>query len=609
MKYILIFSLFVWFNWLSSAQAQTEGTQPNILWIVSEDNSPFIGAYGDKFATTPHIDQLAREGVLYENAFASAPVCAPSRSTLITGVYPVSMGTQHMRSTYPIPDMIEFYPRYLREAGYYTTNNSKKDYNTDDQSKTWDESSNKATYLNRKEGQPFFAIFNIGISHESSIHDSIPIEDLRHDPEAVPIPPYHPRTSAMKHDWAQYYDKMEDMDARVGAILADLEASGEADNTIVFYYSDHGGILGRSKRFLFESGLRIPLVIRFPEKYKNLAPGASGSRTDRLVSFIDFPPTILSLAGLSVPDYMQGTAFLGKQKGRDEEYAFGFRGRMDERIDMSRTARDKQYRYTRNFMPHKVYGQYLEYLWRAPSMKSWADAYDHGTLNETQSRFFEPKEIEELYDITNDPDNINNLADDPAYKEVLDRMSQATMDWMIRIKDVGLIPEAMVERITEHTTMYEYARSGQYPIEQLLPQVERMTKGDQPAIRKGLKNKNPILRYWAATSAAMYPEMSAVLVHDIQALAQDDEVTVQIAAAEALYRMGQTTLPQDILIRALKNKYEKVRFQALNVLFNFEEKDLEPVWTAIRQIVPADPKNRKYDVRAARGLLKKYGAG
>lgn len=609
MKNPVIFSLFVWVVCMTCTQAQDKADQPNILWIVSEDNSPFIGAYGDEFATTPHIDQLAREGVLYENAFASAPVCAPSRSTLITGVYPVSMGTQHMRSTYPIPEMIKFYPKYLRSAGYYTTNNSKKDYNTSDQPGAWDESSNKATYLNRKDDQPFFAIFNIGISHESSIHDSIPAENLRHDPEEVPIPAYHPRTSAMKHDWAQYYDKMEDMDARVGELLADLEASGEADNTIVFYYSDHGGILGRSKRFLFESGMRIPLIIRFPEKYRDLAPGSVGTRTDRLVSFIDFPPTILSLAGLSIPDYMQGTAFLGAQKGSDEEYAFGFRGRMDERIDMSRTARDEKFRYTRNFMPQKIYGQYLEYLWRAPSMASWAKAFDDGKLNETQSRFFEPKPVEELYDITNDPDNIHNLADDPAYKNVVNRMSKATMDWMVDIRDVGLIPEAMIERITEQTTMYEYARSGEYPIERILPQVDRMTKGDKSAIRKGLKDADPILRYWAATSAVIYPEKSASLMKVIQELAKDEEVAVQIAAAEALYRMGQVTLPQNILIRALKNKYEKTRLQALNVLFDFSEKDLRPVWPAIRNVIPADQKNRNYDVRAARGLMNKYGMG
>lgn len=589
-----------------SAKGQNTTDLPNILWIVSEDNSPLIGAYGDVFATTPNIDKFAEEGVLYENAFSSAPVCAPSRSTLITGVYPVSMGTQHMRSLYPIPQAIKFYPRYLREAGYYTTNNAKKDYNTIDQPEAWDESSKKATYLNRKEGQPFFAIFNTNISHESSIHDSIPMYALRHHPEKVPIPPYHPRTSAMKHDWAQYYDKMEDMDRWVGQILHELELSGDAENTIVFYYSDHGGVLGRSKRFLFDSGLHIPLIIRFPEKYQHLAPGPAGSRIDRLVSFIDFPPTILRLAGVAIPEYMQGVSFLDAQNSDEPEYAFGFRGRMDERIDMSRTARDKQYRYTRNFMPQTIYGQYLEYLWRAPSMKSWANAYKSGSLTTIQSRFFEPKEIEELYDIINDPDNIYNLAEDPDYQQVLERMRDATMEWMVSIRDVGLIPEAMIERLAENTTLYEYARSDNYPVEDILMQVDKMTRGDVSAIRSGLTNQSSVIRYWAATAAGIHFPKTKSLENELQKMAQDRSVSVQIAVAESLYRYGQSSLPQHLLIRALKDDYEKTRLQALNALDLFSEKDLLPLWPAIRKIVPADIKNRNYDVRSARGLMAKF---
>ena len=244
-----ILSLLLLFIVLPEIHAQQKD-KPNILWIVSEDNSPFLGCYGDKFATTPNLDKFAKQGIQYNNAFATAPVCAPSRFTLITGMYPPSMGTEHMRSTYPVPDDVKFFPRYFREAGYYTTNNAKKDYNTTDQPEAWDESSAKATYKNRKPGQPFFAVFNLNVSHESSIHTSVPTNKLKHDPEKVTLPPYHPTTPEMKHDWAQYYDKIEDMDRQVGALLKELEAEGQAQNTIVFYYSDNGGILGRSKRFL-----------------------------------------------------------------------------------------------------------------------------------------------------------------------------------------------------------------------------------------------------------------------------------------------------------------------------------------------------------------------
>ena len=381
-----IFSVVLLLACAFLAKAQTVD-KPNILWIVSEDNSPFIGAYGDKFATTPNIDKLATEGVLYTNAFATAPVCAPSRSTLITGMYPPSIGTENMRSEYAIPSFIKFYPKYLREAGYYTSNNVKKDYNvSEDQENAWDESSNKATYANRKPGQPFFAIFNTTISHESSIHNSIPTAELRHKPSEVTLPPYHPDTPEMRHDWAQYYDKVEDMDTYVGKVLADLEKSGEAENTIVFYYSDHGGVFGPQQAFHVRVGVAHSDGHSFSQKYAHLAPGNPGTKTDRIVTFLDFAPTLLSLAGVDIPNYMQGKAFLGKQTATPREYAQAFRGRMDERIDLVRGLRDKKYRYIRNYMPHKIYGQYIEYLWKAPSMGSWEAAYKAGTLNAVQRK-------------------------------------------------------------------------------------------------------------------------------------------------------------------------------------------------------------------------------
>jgi arylsulfatase A-like enzyme len=295
--------------WISSLG---QADRPNILWIVSEDNTTLLGCYGDKTATTPHIDNFAKQSVLYKNAFCTAPVCAPSRSTLITGMYPTTMGTENMRSTYPIPGFIKFFPRYLREAGYYTSNNAKKDYNTTDQVEAWDESGKQATYKNRKPGQPFFSVFNMEISHESSLHRYS--DSLRHDPNKVKIPAYHPATAAMKHDWAQYYDKLEDMDKQLGVYLKELEDAGLAENTIVFYYADNGGVLPRSKRFMYESGLHVPLIIRFPKKYAHLAPVVAGSKTDRVVTFVDFAPSVLSLAGIRIPDHLQGQAFVGEQK-------------------------------------------------------------------------------------------------------------------------------------------------------------------------------------------------------------------------------------------------------------------------------------------------------
>lgn len=599
--FVLILLFFFYFQGV----AQQGKNPPNILWIVSEDNSPFIGAYADEFATTPHIDKLAGRSVLYENAFASAPVCAPARSTLITGVYPTAMGTQHMRSTNPIPPQIRFFPHYLREAGYYTSNNDKKDYNTVDQPEAWNESSKTASYKNRKPGQPFFAVFNIGISHESSLHQ--PVAQLRHDPEQVPIPPYHPSTPEMKQDWAQYYDKVEDMDARVGEILHELEDSGLAESTIVFYYGDHGGALGRSKRFMYESGLLVPLIIHFPEMYKHLEPVEAGTSTDRIVTFVDFAPTVLSLAGLPVPGYMQGHAFLGEQQTGPQQYAFAFRGRMDERIDMVRAVRDQQFRYIRNYMPHKIYAQYIDYLWKAPSMRSWEKAFLEGKLNEVQSRFWKAKPVEELFDVRNDPHNINNLALDPDYKKVLDRMREENRKWMLQVRDVGFIPEAMILEISKNTTLYEYGRSAEYDLKNIFETAEMASRGEVKTLRKlirKLDDPDPVVRYWAATGCTILGGQSKPASNKLVRLTEDPELAVRIAAAEALYGLGQTEIALETLIAALRSDNKMARVQALNVMEVMGE-DVAPALAEISNLIPGGTiQNQDYDIQAANRLVE-----
>jgi N-sulfoglucosamine sulfohydrolase len=596
----LVVSLF-----FTEVEAQEKNDLPNILWIVSEDNSPLLGCYGDNFATTPNLDKFASEGILYENAFATAPVCAPSRSTLITGMYPPSLGTENMRSSYPLPGFVKFFPTYLREAGYYTSNNAKKDYNTIDQPDAWNESSNDATYLNRKEGQPFFAIFNIGVSHESSLHK--PLENLRHDPKKVPLPPYHPQTKEMRHDWAQYYDKIEMMDAQVGDLLQELEDSGLADNTIVFYYSDHGGVLARSKRFMYESGLNIPLIVRFPEKYAHLAPQKAGSKTDRLVTFTDFAPTVLSLANISAPEYMQGKAFLGKHEQPARDYAFSFRGRMDERYDLVRSVRNKKYRYIRNYMPHKIYGQHLEYLWKAPSMVSWEKAFVNGELNKAQAAFFRSKQPEELYDIEADPHNINNLAGLPAYNEVMEEMRQANRDWQLRIKDAGFIPESMMVEISKSSNIFEYVRNGKYPLERIIETAEMASSGNvrylNEIIRR-LNDKDPVVRYWAAIGCIVLQQKAAPAKYALKKLLNDSEASVRIAAAEAFYHLGEEKESILTLKEALKNDNSMVRLQALNVLENISE-DASSVLPEVRSIISVDPEGSQYDIRSARRLVEK----
>ncbi|CAG5018831.1 hypothetical protein DYBT9275_06080 [Dyadobacter sp. CECT 9275] len=598
------FLLFI--SLLSFCAEVSAQDRPNILWIVSEDNSPFLGCYGDSFATTPNLDNLAKQGIRYENAFATAPVCAPSRFTLITGMYPPSMGTEHMRSTYPVPDFVRFFPRYLREAGYYTTNNAKKDYNTVDQPEAWDQSDQRATYKNRKPGQPFFAVFNLNVSHESIIHSSIPNEKLKHDPGKVPLPPYHPATPEMKHDWAQYYDKVEEMDRQAGELLKELEKEGLAENTIVFYYSDNGGILGRSKRFVYESGLRVPLIIRFPEKFAALASGKPGSVTCRIVTFNDFAPSILSIAGIPVPAYMQGKPFLGTQQVKERGYAYGFRGRMDERTDLCRTVRDKKYRYIRNYLPHKIYAQYLEYLWKAPSMPSWEAEFRAGRLNQIQQKFWQEKPAEELFDIEEDPHNIHNLATDPKYKNVLAKLREVNHNWLIASRDVGFIPEAMLSKISATTPLYEYARSGKYNLKKVIETAEIASARDEsklPDLVKRLSDADPVVRYWAVTGTVILKARTAEIKNQLMVLLADPEISVRIAAAEALLAIGETDKPVQILSEALKDTNQMARVQALNVLETIGAK-AKPSFENVRALLKGNPKDSDYDVRAAKKILE-----
>lgn len=598
----------------TSCQEKVPEELPNILWLTSEDNSPFLGCYGDDFATTPNLDKLASEGFLYTHAYANAPVCAPTRNTILTGVYASSNGNQHMRSYYPLSETVVPYPVYLRQAGYYCTNNSKTDYNTNnvDEQAIWDECSKTAHWKNRPAGKPFFAVFNTTISHESSIHKSIPNNELRHSPDEVPIPPYHPATPEMKHDWAQYYDKVEDMDAQIGKWLKELDNAGLTENTIVFYYGDHGGVLARSKRYVYETGTQVPFIVRIPKKYKYLFPEKqAGTKVNRLISFVDLVPTLLSIIGVEIPDYLQGNAFLGKQKTVDPEYAYMFRGRMDERYDMSRGVRSQQFRYIRNYMPNRIYGQRIDYLFMAPSIRSWKEAYEKGECNEVQSAFWETKPVEELYDTENDPWEINNLANNPEYKDILERMRAANKEWVIRIKDTGFIPEAdRVDRAGE-TPMYDYMRSGKVNLEEIMEAAEIATLGRAENIdhlKSYLKSNESAVRYWGASGLLILGDKAVSAIPDLKAATTDESANVVSVAAEALYNLGEKEMAKKALLSVLKNSNEFARCHTLNVIDCIDESSKDIQEGVVGMISNADSKTRnKYDMRAAKWLIEKWG--
>ncbi|MDR1156499.1 MAG: sulfatase-like hydrolase/transferase [Bacteroidales bacterium] len=588
---------------------------PNILWITTEDNSPFLGCYGDSFATSPNLDKLASQGFLYTHAYANAPVSAPTRNTILTGIYACSGGHHHMRSRYDKSDVIHCYPELLRQAGYYCTNNSKEDYNINpEQTKgIWDESSKTAHYGNRKPGQPFFAVFNSTISHESSIHKSIPTEQLRHDPQKVKLPPYHPDTPEMRHDWAQYYDKIEDMDAWAGTVLKELEESGEAENTIVIYYGDHGGVLPRSKRFTCESGTRVPFLVRIPEKYKYLYPAEQpGTKVDRLISFVDLAPTLLSIVGSPIPDWMQGNAFLGKQKSADPGYVFMFRGRMDERYDMTRSLRDKQYRYIRNYMPHRIYGQHNNYQWQAPSMQSWERAFLAGQCNEVQSIFWNPKPAEELYDTENDPWEVRNLAGNPAYRETLERMRAALNAQVNEILDTGFIPEGEFYIRSKDMPLYDYMRSVKLPFTEIVETANLASDGDRKnlgRLTELLKSDESIIRYWAATGLLILKGDAKSAIPQLEKALDDPSPDVAVVVAEALYNLGKKEIGIDAILKTLEHPDIFVRNHALNALENTGDKSpkVQQAVIALDEGSKGDKNPMRYDLRMTSWLKEKWG--
>ena len=539
MKNNLCFLTLLLTIWLRTHAADL----PNILWLTSEDNGPHLNCYGDDYATTPNLDALAKKGMIYTRAISNAPVCAPARTTIISGMYPPSTGSEHMRSMTSLPAQFKMYPAYLRKMGYYCTNNSKEDYNLKKEGEVWDESGRKGHWKNRPKGKPFFAIFNSTVSHESQIRKR-PHKQV-HDPAKVRIPAYHPDHPEVRKDWAQYYDKLTDMDSQVGAKIKELKDAGLEDDTIVFYFGDHGSGMPRSKRWPFFSGLQVPLIIHIPEKWKHLASSnyQANTKSDRQVGFVDLAPTLLSIAGMKPPSHMQGHAFMGKHEAPIQMYGYGFRGRMDERYDMVRSVVGKRYIYIRNYMPHKLYGQHVGYMFVTTTTQVWKRLYDEGKLNEAQSHFWKTKPAEELYDLEKDPDEVNNLANSKGHAKILAQMRQAHRAHVTKIRDVGFLPEGEIHNRSKGSTPYEMGHDdNKYPFEKIRSAADlasSMNKNELPAITKLLTHSDSAVRYWGALGLLMQ-EKSGVR-HGKESLVKalnDSSLYVRVIAAEALGKYG-----------------------------------------------------------------------
>nr|WP_136252035.1 sulfatase [Ningiella ruwaisensis] len=513
----------------NSASTLQDAQKPNIVWISIEDASANIGAYGDQLAETPNIDALASRGLLYENAYATAPVCAPSRSAIIAGVYATSLGTAHMRGQGTLPDNVQLLPQILQEHGYYTTNNVKEDYNFKTPKNAWNESSESAHWRNNPNpSAPFFAVFNLTTSHESRIWNESRyaenvdlLKNMQGDklkftrPEDVSIPPFHPDTPEFRKAWARYYDNMHATDVRVGQIIEELKKADLLDNTIIVFWSDHGAGFVRAKRWPYLSGLHIPLIVSVPDEFKSHFYHEAGERTRELVSLIDLYPTMLDIIGIKAPPFLQGKSFKPKKNEAwsPRQYVFAHRDRMDERYDMIRTVTDEHFHYVRNYQFNKPYLQFMNTAEQGELMKVMRQKFGAKELSpylmSLLSDLYKPKE--ELYDIGEDPNQSNNLAFNPDYRDVLLRLRQAHIDWRNETQDLMLIPEALMREIEsqEQTSIYEYVR--QKPemtqtLEELYAFHDQILKG--PMFQNGEMDtadfpKSISAQYWFLEFAAM----------------------------------------------------------------------------------------------------------
>ena len=598
--------LFVAFAPVPMLRAQD---RPNILWLSAEDISAHLGCYGDPHAITPNLDALAAQAVRYTKAFTTAGVCAPCRSGIITGMYQNSIGTHHMRCDAVLPGWLKPFPLYLREAGYYCTNNSKTDYQFSKPApgEIWDENSNKAHWKNRPAGKPFFAVFNYTGCHESGISDVKKYHEVtkdldpsqRQDPaKLTTLPPYYPDTPAVREDWKRNYELITAMDAWAGKLIAELKEAGEWENTVVMFWSDHGTGLPRRKRWLYDSGTYIPLIVHYPEKIRSaFATKAPGESDDRLVSSVDFAPTLLALAGLAVPAHLQGQSFLGAEK---RGFVFGARDRMDERYDVIRTARDGRWRYVRNFEPLKPATQFINTCEKGTTMKEIRKAMAAGKMPAAAALYTAPrKPVEELYDLETDPHEVRNLAGDPAHAAKLAELRAALTAWQLGIGDLGLMPESEIERREKSagSTFAILHGSGDRAklVKDLSAAAAKASGGPKgiEAMLSGLGHGEAAVRYWSATGLGNYPAETKDTAGSAAALSQaldDKSPAVSIAAARALCHMGLTSKGLALLEKRLADKNEWARLEAAIVLDELDD-TARPVLPAMKAGLKEQPNN------------------
>ncbi len=576
--------------------------RPNIVWIISEDNSKhYLKHFDPGGAPTPNIESMARQGVTFDRAFSCAPVCSVARTTLISGCYAPRIGTQFHRGIEiaSMPKGIEMFPAYLRTAGYYTTNQSKEDYNAHKSTAVWDESSAQASWKNRpRKSIPFFHVQTSALSHESQLH--FPAADLQKptvtDPQTTVLQPYFPDTPIFRYTAARYRDQIMAVDQVVGQVLAELESAGELENTILFYFGDHGGVMPRSKGYLYESGLHVPLVVRIPERFQRLAGRELNSRTIGFVEFVDFGPTVLALAGIEPPTGIDGKPFLGMDIDPTEVDAriesFGYADRFDEKYGLVRSLRHGNFKYIRNFEPFYPDGLQNNYRYKALAYQEWRQLYAAGKLNQVQRAFFLPHPAEALYDLDADPHETINLAGQPQHVEQLEILRQRLFARMKAMPDLSLIPEAIL--VNQMANPVDFGQQNQQLIAKLIDTVNlalQPYRDVEASLRQSLTADHPLVRYWAMVAASSFGKQARPLLPLIEGSLHDAQPLVAMRAAEfvaisggpdprpTLYRCFSQTTNQAEALRLLNtvvyiHDYHGDRFpidvQRLSVPFKFK---------------------------------------
>ncbi len=595
-----ILSLFALFSLLCAPVLAADRTNLNVVWIVIEDASPHIGCYGEKLIKTPHIDRMAREGIRCKNAFVTSPVCSSSRSAMVSGMYQTTLGVHNHRSqtssgkgggnaayydSYKVPKSVKLIPELFRDAGYYVTNKSKTDYNFIPTSQLYHGNDWKKAPAD----QPIFAQFQLkgGKNRKATGHA---------DPDKVVLPPYYPDHPVLRQDWAKYLDSWVKTDEEVGQILADLEKAGRLDSTAVFLWTDHGVSHLRGKQFLYEEGIRVPLVIRLPQKQR------AGTERDDLIEHIDVAACSLKLAGIKVPGNVQGRDFLATDY-KPRGFVFAARDRCDETVDVLRCVRDSRYKYVRNFMSHVPHTQPSQYKDGKKIVQVMRGLHKEGKLNEQQSRPFAPRRPpEELYDLQSDPHELVNLAKAPKHRDRLAAMRKVLHQRMTETRDMGLIPEPILEDLGRKTGNKYLAFLDNDHSKQTLRLIEVITAGeanDGAKLLQYAKSPDPSTRYWAAVWLGVNKtaEGKATLLK----LTADSVPAVRVAAAQALSKFGDLS-QMKLLVEHIKDPNLLVGMFALRAI-----EELGDAGKAHREAIASAQKSKyEFSRRIARRLTGKW---